>query len=195
MKRFLCILFSILLCSCLIFPVSAENSAETEPVTLGVFPGYVHHVAENGIITSECNASAARDTLRYAAGLEEFDDYQKKAADVNFDGEVTAVDARILLRYTAGLSGFPVTLHVGQEFRFGPFTAWWTLECLTESSDECKIEREVIPMPEDSKPGDNASYVLHVTPTEPGEYTVEVIYLGYTNEIEKTARFDITCIE
>lgn len=196
-KRIICFALSVIALSCFIIPAGAADGTEsaTEAFTLDVFPGYVHEIKQNEVITYQRNAAAARDILRCVARLEDFDDYQKEASDVNFDGRVTAADARILLRYTAGLCGFPIELKVGQEFRFGPFTAWWTLEALTESTDELKIEREVIPPSEDAKPGDGGSYVLHVTPCEPGEYTLEVEYRGYTDEVEKTARFDITCVE
>lgn len=100
-----------------------------------------------------------------------------------------------MLRYCAKLGGFPVTLRVGQELKFGPFNSWWKLTPITESSDKLKIDREVIPMPEDPAPGDSDKHILHVTPSEPGKYTFEVVYIGYTDEVERYALFEITCIE
>ena len=50
-------------------------------------------------------------------------------------------------------------------------------------------------MPEDPAPGDSDKHILHVTPSEPGKYTFEVVYIGYTNEVEKSALFEITCVE
>ena len=173
--------------------VSVTNQTEekTDGVELDVFPGYVHYEDRS----YERNPAAARDILRYAARLEEFDDHQKKTADVNFDGKITAADARILLRYCAKLGGFPVTLHVGQELKFGPFNAWWKLVSLTESSDKLKIEREIIPHKQPSNPGDSDRHILHVTPTQPGTYIFEVEQIGYTSQVERYALFEITCIE
>ncbi|MBR1810595.1 MAG: dockerin type I repeat-containing protein [Clostridia bacterium] len=53
----------------------------------------------NGRITS----ADARIALRMAAGLEDYDRYQRMAADVNGDGKVHADDARTLLRISARL--------------------------------------------------------------------------------------------
>lgn len=175
--------------------VSVLFKENKNSIDVSVFPGYVHEVNYDCNIKHERNSAAARDILRYSAGLEEFIDYQKTAADVNFDGEVTASDARILLRYCAKLGGFPVTLRVGQELKFGPFNTLWKLVCLTESSDNLKIEREIIPMPENPAPGDSAKHILHVTPAQPGTYTFEVEQIGYTDEVERYALFEITCIE
>ena len=196
MKRIITITLSVLMIIGLILPtgaVSVTNQTEekTDGVELDVFPGYVHYEDRS----YERNPAAARDILRYAARLEEFDDHQKKTADVNFDGKITAADARILLRYCAKLGGFPVTLRVGQELKFGPFNTLWKLVCLTESSDKLKIDREIIPMPENPAPGDSDIHILHVTPTQPGTYTFEVEQIGYTDEVERYAMFEITCIE
>ena len=171
--------------------VADQTEEKTDGVELDFFPGYVHYEDRS----YERNPAAARDILRYAARLEEFDDHQKKTADVNFDGKITAADARILLRYCAKLGGFPVTLRVGQELKFGPFNTLWKLVCLTESSDKLKIDREIIPMPENPAPGDSDIHILHVTPTQPGTYTFEVEQIGYTDEVERYAMFEITCIE
>lgn len=171
--------------------VNEQTEEKTDGVELDVFPGYVHYEDRS----YERNPAAARDILRYAARLEEFDDHQKKTADVNFDGKITAADARILLRYCAKLGGFPVTLHVGQELKFGPFNGWWKLVSLTESSDKLKIEREIIPIEISTRDGDSAKHILHVTPSEPGTYTFEVEQIGYTDEVERYALFEITCIE
>ena len=175
--------------------VSTLSKENKNSIDVSVFPGYVHEVNYDCNIKHERTPAAARDILRYSAGLEEFIDYQKTAADVNFDGKITAADARILLRYCARLGGFPVTLRVGQELKFGPFNGWWKLVSLTESSDKLRIEREIIPMPENPAPGDSAKHILHVTPTQPGTYTFEAVYIGYTDEVEESALFEITCIE
>ena len=175
--------------------VSALSKENKNSIDVSVFPGYVHEVNYDCNIKHERTPAAARDILRYAARLEEFDDHQKKTADVNFDGKITAEDARILLRYCAKLGGFPVTLRVGQELKFGPFNTLWKLVCLTESSDQLKIDREIIPMPENPAPGDSDIHILHVTPTQPGTYTFEVEQIGYTDEVERYALFEITCIE
>ncbi len=171
--------------------VTDKTEEKTDGVELDFFPGYVHYEDRS----YERNPAAARDILRYVARLEEFDDHQKKTADVNFDGKITAADARILLRYCARLGGFPVTLRVGQELKFGPFNTLWKLVCLTESSDELKIEREIIPHKKPSNPGDSDRHILHVTPTQPGTYTFEVEQIGYTSQVERYALFEITCIE
>ncbi len=172
-----------------------QAEEKTDGVELDFFPGYVHKVINNGYVSYERNAAAARDVLRFSAKLEDLEDYQKKNADVNFDGKITAADARILLRYCAKLGGFPVTLRVGQELKFGPFNTLWKLVCLTESSDELKIEREIIPHKKPSNPGDSDRHILHVTPAQPGTYTFEVEQIGYTDEVERYALFEITCIE
>lgn len=198
MKRISAIILSVLMVVGLVLSVNAVSVLFKEnknSIDVSVFPGYVHEVNYDCNIKHERNSAAARDILRYSAGLEEFIDYQKTAADVNFDGEVTASDARILLRYCAKLGGFPVTLRVGQELKFGPFNTLWKLVCLTESSDNLKIEREIIPMPENPAPGDSAKHILHVTPAQPGTYTFEVEQIGYTDEVERYALFEITCIE
>lgn len=198
MKRISAIILSVLMVVGLVLSVNAVSVLFKEnknSIDVSVFPGYVHEVNYDCNIKYERNSAAARDILRYSAGLEEFIDYQKTAADVNFDGEVTASDARILLRYCAKLGGFPVTLRVGQELKFGPFSSWWKLISLTESSDNLKIEREIIPMPENPAPGDSAKHILHVTPAQPGTYTFEVEQIGYTDEVERYALFEITCIE
>ncbi len=200
MKRISAIILAVLMVVGLVLSVNAVSALSKEKennnsIDVSVFPGYVHEVNYDCNIKHERNSAAARDILRYSAGLEEFIDYQKTAADVNFDGEVTASDARILLRYCAKLGGFPVTLRVGQELKFGPFNSWWKLTPITESSDKLKIDREVIPMPEDPAPGDSDKHILHVTPSEPGKYTFEVVYIGYTDEVEKSALFEITCVE
>ncbi len=52
------------------------------------------------------NAADARLTLRFSAGLEEFNPDQLAAADVNGDGKVNAADARTILRVSAGLEEF-----------------------------------------------------------------------------------------
>ena len=198
MKRISAIILTVLMVIGLVLAVNAVSVLSKEnnnSIDVSVFPGYVHEVNYDCNIKHERTPAAARDILRYAAGLEEFIDYQKTAADVNFDGEVTAEDARILLRYCAKLGGFPVTLHVGQELKFGPFSSWWKLISLTESSDNLKIEREIIPMPENPAPGDSDRHILHVTPTQPGTYTFEVEQIGYTDEVERYALFEITCIE
>ena len=200
MKRIITFILSVLIVIGFILPTGAvsvtdQTEEKNDGVEVTVFPGYVHEVNYDCNIKHERTPAAARDILRYAAGLEEFIDYQKTAADVNFDGEVTAEDARILLRYCAKLGGFPVTLHVGQELKFGPFSSWWKLISLTESSDNLKIEREIIPMPENPAPGDSDRHILHVTPTQPGTYTFEVEQIGYTDEVERYALFEITCIE
>lgn len=49
------------------------------------------------------DAADAMLCLRYAVGLMQLDDAQRKAADVNGDGFVDAGDAIRLLRYDAGL--------------------------------------------------------------------------------------------
>lgn len=200
MKRISAIILAVLMVVGLVLSVNAVSALSKEKennnsIDVSVFPGYVHEVNYDCNIKYERNSAAARDILRYSAGLEEFIDYQKTAADVNFDGEVTASDARILLRYCAKLGGFPVTLHVGQELKFGPFSSWWKLISLTESSDNLKIEREIIPMPENPAPGDSDRHILHVTPAQPGTYTFEVEQIGYTDEVERYALFEITCIE
>ena len=196
MKRIITFILSVLMIIGLILPTGAvsvtdRTEEKTDGVELDVFPGYVHYEDRS----YERNPAAARDILRYAARLEEFDDHQKKTADVNFDGKITAADARILLRYCARLGGFPVTLRVGQELKFGPFNTLWKLVCLTESSDQLKIDREIIPMPENPAPGDSDRHILHVTPTQPGTYTFEVEQIGYTSQVERYALFEITCIE
>lgn len=200
MKRIITIILSVLMIIDFILPtgaVSVTDQAEekTDGVELDFFPGYVHKVINNGYVSYERNAAAARDVLRFSAKLEDLEDYQKKNADVNFDGKITAADARILLRYCAKLGGFPVTLRVGQELKFGPFNTLWKLVCLTESSDELKIEREIIPHKKPSNPGDSDRHILHVTPAQPGTYTFEVEQIGYTDEVERYALFEITCIE
>ena len=200
MKRIITIILSVLTVISLVLPagavsVTAGEQEKINALEVTVFPGYVHIVNYDCIIKHERSAAAARDVLRFSAKLDEFDDYQKKTADVNFDGKITASDARILLRYCAKLGGFPVTLRVGQELKFGPFNTWWKLTPITESSDKLKIDREVIPMPEDPAPGDSDKHILHVTPTEPGKYTFEVVYIGYTDEVERSALFEITCVE
>lgn len=196
MKRIITFILSVLMIIGFILPTGAvsvtdQTEEKTDGVELDFFPGYVHYEDRS----YECNPAAARDILRYAARLEEFDDHQKKTADVNFDSKITAEDARILLRYCAKLGGFPVTLRVGQELKFGPFNTLWKLVCLTESSDELKIEREIIPHKKPSNPGDSDRHILHVTPTQPGTYTFEVEQIGYTDEVERYALFEITCIE
>lgn len=200
MKRIITFILSVLMIIGFILPTGAvsvtdQTEEKTDGVELDFFPGYVHKVINNGYVSYERNAAAARDVLRFSAKLENLEDYQKKNADVNFDGKITASDARILLRYCAKLGGFPVTLRVGQELKFGPFNSWWKLTPITESSDKLKIDREVIPMPEDPAPGDSDKHILHVTPSEPGKYTFEVVYIGYTDEVEKSALFEITCVE
>lgn len=200
MKRIITFILSVLMIIGFILPTGAvsvtdQTEEKTDGVELDFFPGYVHKVINNGYVSYERNAAAARDVLRFSAKLEDLEDYQKKNADVNFDGKITAADARILLRYCAKLGGFPVTLRVGQELKFGPFNSWWKLTPITESSDKLKIDREVIPMPEDPAPGDSDKHILHVTPSEPGKYTFEVVYIGYTDEVEKSALFEITCVE
>lgn len=200
MKRIITFILSVLMIIGFILPtgaVSVTDQAEekTDGVELDFFPGYVHKVINNGYVSYERNAAAARDVLRFSAKLEDLEDYQKKNADVNFDGKITAADARILLRYCAKLGGFPVTLRVGQELKFGPFNTLWKLVCLTESSDELKIEREIIPHKKPSNPGDSDRHILHVTPAQPGTYTFEVEQIGYTDEVERYALFEITCIE
>ena len=52
-----------------------------------------------------------------------------------------------------------------------------------------------LPMPENPAPGDSDIHILHVTPTQPGTYTFEVEQIGYTDEVERYAMFEITCIE
>lgn len=200
MKRVITIILSVLTVISLVVPtwavsVTAGEQEKINAVEVTVFPGYVHKVINNGHVSYERNAAAARDVLRFSAKLEDLEDYQKKNADVNFDGKITAADARILLRYCAKLGGFPVTLRVGQELKFGPFNTLWKLVCLTESSDELKIEREIIPHKKPSNPGDSDRHILHVTPAQPGTYTFEVEQIGYTDEVERYALFEITCIE
>ena len=173
----------------------SKEKENNNSIDVSFFPGYVHIDKNSGSSRTKCNTAAARDILRYSAGLEELKDYQITAADVNFDGEVTAADARILLRYCARLGGFPVTLRVGQELKFGPFNGWWKLVSLTESSDKLRIEREIIPIEISTRDGDSAKHILHVTPSQPGTYTFEAVYIGYTDEVEKSALFEITCIE
>ena len=200
MKRVITIILSVLTVISLVVPtwavsVTAGEQEKINAVEVTVFPGYVHKVINNGHVSYERNAAAARDVLRFSAKLENLEAYQKKNADVNFDGKITASDARILLRYCAKLGGFPVTLRVGQELKFGPFNTLWKLVCLTESSDELKIEREIIPHKKPSNPGDSDRHILHVTPAQPGTYTFEVEQIGYTDEVERYALFEITCIE
>lgn len=199
-KRVITIILSVLTVISLVVPtwavsVTAGEQEKTDSVDITVFPGYVHKVNYDCIIKHERSAAAARDVLRFSAKLDEFDDYQKKTADVNFDGKITASDARILLRYCAKLGGFPVTLRVGQELKFGPFNTLWKLVCLTESSDKLRIEREIIPIEISTRDGDSAKHILHVTPAQPGTYTFEVEQIGYTDEVERYALFEITCIE
>lgn len=200
MKRVITIILSVLTVISLVVPtwavsVTAGEQEKINAVEVTVFPGYVHKVINNGHVSYERNAAAARDVLRFSAKLENLEAYQKKNADVNFDGKITASDARILLRYCAKLGGFPVTLRVGQELKFGPFNTLWKLVCLTESSDELKIEREIIPHKKPSNPGDSDRHILHVTSAQPGTYTFEVEQIGYTDEVERYALFEITCIE
>ena len=200
MKRISAIILAVLMVVGLVLSVNAVSSLSKEKknnnsIDVSFFPGYVHIDKNSGSSRTKCNTAAARDILRYSAGLEELKDYQITAADVNFDGEVTAADARILLRYCARLGGFPVTLRVGQELKFGPFNGWWKLVSLTESSDKLRIEREIIPIEISTRDGDSAKHILHVTPSEPGTYTFEAVYIGYTDEVEKSALFEITCIE
>ena len=200
MKRISAIILAVLMVVGLVLSVNAVSALSKEKennnsIDVSFFPGYVHIDKNSGSSRTKCNTAAARDILRYSAGLEELKDYQITAADVNFDGEVTAADARILLRYCARLGGFPVTLRVGQELKFGPFNGWWKLVSLTESSDKLRIEREIIPIEISTRDGDSAKHILHVTPTQPGTYTFEAVYIGYTDEVEESALFEITCIE
>ena len=200
MKRISAIILAVLMVVGLVLSVNAVSALSKEKennnsIDVSLFPGYVHKVNYNGIIKYERDVAAARDVLRYSAKLDDLDEYQKITADVNFDGEITAADARILLRYCARLGGFPVTLRVGQELKFGPFNGWWKLVSLTESSDKLRIEREIIPIEISTRDGDSAKHILHVTPSEPGTYTFEAVYIGYTDEVEKSALFEITCIE
>ncbi len=160
------------------------------------FPGYVHKEAnDSGVIKYELNASAARDVLRYSAKLDEFNDYQKKTADIDFDGEVNAVDARLILRYAAKLSGFPVKLRVGQTLRFGYFSDLWQLRPVTESSSDFAVELENRPLETTDvyEPGDHGWSAVCATAYKPGNYTLEVVYVGYTGEVERSVLFDITC--
>ena len=200
MKRIITIILSVLTVISLVLPagavsVTANGQEKINAVEVTLFPGYVHKVINNSHVSYERNAVAARDVLRFSAKLEDLEDYQKKNADVNFDGKITASDARILLRYCAKLGGFPVTLRVGQELKFGPFNSWWKLVSLTESSEQLKVEREIIPMPKNSAPGGSDRHILHVTPTQPGTYTFEAEQIGYTDEVERYALFEITCVE
>ena len=168
-----------------------------DTVFIDYFPGYVHQVNHAGVITDELNASAARDVLRYSAKLDEFNEFQKKAADVDFNGEVNAADARLILRYAARLSGFPVSLKVGQMLYFGDFSDLWELRPVTESSTDFTVELEKNPMEavEVSEPGDCGWSAVRATAYKPGEYTLEVVYIGYTGEVEQSVLFDVTCVE
>ena len=58
-----------------------------------------------GDINCDHNVSAidVRFVLKYVAGVEEFDDSQLQAADMNKDGEITAVDARLIAQKAVGL--------------------------------------------------------------------------------------------
>ena len=174
--------------------MNASAVDKNDIVQITCFPGYVHKVTTDGTVHYERNATAARDVLRNSARLQNLDNIQTEAADVNFDGRITAADARILLRYSARLQGFPVTLHVGQELRFGPFLGLWDLVALTESTDELAVKREVTPAQPQSGPGSADMHTLCVTANKPGSYVFSAEYRGYTNEVERSVQFDITCI-
>ena len=200
LKRSLLIAAAALLTASLfaVFPVSADTAdvpapAYDDPV-ISVFPGYVHKVEENGYIFYERNAAAARDVLRYSAALCELDDSQKQAADVNFDGEVDASDARKLLRYSANIDSFSIRLRKGQTLTFAPDVGWWTLDSVTESSDDLRIEKlqEELCSP-DPAPGDYGRQFLYVTPEAAGVFTFEAEVRGFTGAVEQNARFRIFC--
>ena len=188
-------LAAILMALVMLLSLFPAMSFAGEDVQIACFPGYVHQITNSGVTTYERNAAAARDVLRYSARLTEFDEPQKAAADVNFDGKITAADARILLRYTARLQGFPVKLRVGQTLRFGPFSALWELVSRTESSEKLIVSREISPKSsqEPTVPGSADAYTLCVTPNSPGSYVFEAEYIGYTDKVEKAVRFDIIC--
>lgn len=198
LKRSLLIAAAALLTAALlaVFPVSADTADVPAPTyddpVISVFPGYVHKVEENGYIFYERNAAAARDVLRYSADLIEFNDYQLQTADVNFDGVIDASDARKLLRYSANIDSFSIKLQKGQTLTFAPDVGWWTLQAVTESSDDLKIEylREEFVA---RYPGDYGRQFLYVTPERDGVYTFEAEVRGFTNAVEQNARFKILC--
>lgn len=171
------------------------HDPDDDAVSIDYFPGYVHRVNNSGVITCTPDASAARDVLRYSAKLDDLDDQQKKAADVDFNGVINAADARLILRYAAKLSGFPVTLRVGQTLRFGWFSALWELRPVTGSSAGFTVEVENIPaaVGDVPEPGDVGLTAVLATVTAPGEYTLEIVYVGYTGEVEQSVLFEITC--
>ncbi len=51
-------------------------------------------------------AADARLALRYSVSLEDFNEAQYKAADVNYDNKVDASDARLILRVSVKLDQF-----------------------------------------------------------------------------------------
>lgn len=81
-------------------------------------------VVDNGNRTFKPNASQARKILRYAAGLYELEDCTELSqmkefllmSDINFDGKITAYDARCALRIAVGIDEPIEFTHFTNEF-------------------------------------------------------------------------------
>ena len=165
------------------------------PCALNVtaFPGYVHEVRGEGYTTYVRNAAAARDVLRVSARLMELDEHMRPQADVNFDGKITASDARILLRYSARLQGFPVKLRVGQTLQFGPFNTLPDDFVLSETTEALRVESILVPVIRHAGGGATGQRVFRVTPTSPGTHTFEIAWREFGGKTTRyAARFDIT---
>lgn len=80
--------------------MNIEEKKITEPVVSTGF-GDINKDGKN-------TAADSRLILRYAAGLEDFDDENIFNADYNGDGNITAADARSSLRVSAGLDTLPI---------------------------------------------------------------------------------------
>lgn len=85
---------------------------------------YTSVIPENGNRTYTPNAAHARKVLRYAAGLYDLSDMETLAdkkeflimSDTDFDGKITAKDARTSLRIAAGLEAKVEFTHITDSF-------------------------------------------------------------------------------
>ncbi|MCR5783865.1 MAG: hypothetical protein K6G90_14155 [Clostridia bacterium] len=137
--------------------------------------------------------------MRKSARLSELPDILNAfdAADADFDGRITANDARIILRVSAGLDMFSIRIKRGGFFKFGYIENLTTAHIDYEtSSDKLHVERQIA-YAADFAPDWVGAFDRHtfmVSADEPGEYIFKVVRYGFTDEPRNTNVFKITVI-
>ena len=169
--------------------------AEPDVMTLTAMPGDLMLSGDRIGEPRFVRAGTARLVLRASAKLETLKETEKDNADVNFDGHVTAADARILLRYSARLQAFPLRLKSGQTLRIGPYEEISPFTWSVSTSDHAaQIGEKIKTTPSDrNEDGLPRYWSCDVSFSAPGTYDLTLIYRHIpSGTIYRELRFTVT---